>query len=130
MTEKQFIRTITVLPVHDITVCSEWYEKALGLETVYLHEGDHEDEPTNYAVMVRDGVYVHLILDEPPPHDAAWTKAGSGYLYLHVRNIDEMYAEVVSRGVEVTLGLETEVWGARAFNLTDPSGNTIHVEQE
>lgn len=130
MTEKQFNRTITVLPVNDISQSCEWYEKALGLETVYLHEGVHEGEVTNYAILVRDGVNIHLILDEPPPHDTTWTKAGSGYLYLKVINANAMYEEVIAKGIDITRGFETENWGAKGFNLTDPSGNAIHIEQE
>jgi len=125
----QFLNTITVLPVDSVEESVEWYEKALGLRTVYLHEGDREDEPTNYAVLAREAVSVHLILDEPPPYEQSWTKAGTGYLYLIVRNVDEVFVEVQSRGVNVTRGLQTENWGARGFNLTDPSGNAIHVEQ-
>ena len=130
MSEKQILRTTTVLPVSEIRQSTEWYEASLGLETVYLHESEHEGEETNYAVMVRDGVQVHLILDEPPPHNAPWTKAGTGYLSLKVRDVDAMFDEVRSRDVEITRGLQTENWGARGFNLTDPSGNAIHIEQE
>ena len=126
----QFMRTVTVLPVSDIEQSVPWYEQTLGLETVYLHEGDEPGEATNYAILRRDNVAVHLILDEPPPHQAAWTKAGSGYLYLFVRDVDALYSEVQSRGVQITRELQTEIWGARGFNLTDPSGNSIHIELE
>lgn len=129
MSEQQFLRTIPVLPVRDIAEATAWYERSLGFETVYLHEGEHAGEATNYAILRREQVEVHLILDEPPPHEQAWTKAGTGYLYLMVRNVDEAHSEVRRRGVEVRRGPQTEVWGARAFNLADPSGNVIHVEE-
>jgi uncharacterized glyoxalase superfamily protein PhnB len=119
MTERQFSRTITVLPVHDIVHSSEWYGKVLGLETVYLHTGVHEGEATNYAVMVRDGVYVHLILDEPPPHDAAWTKAGTGYLYLRVRDVDQMFREIVAKGIEIARGFGRDL-GCEGFQPDRP----------
>ncbi len=32
-------------------------------------------------------------------------------------------------GVEITRDLREENWGARGFNLKDPSGNEIHIEQ-
>ena len=130
MTEHQFIRAITVLPVKDIAESTRWYEDSLGLRTCYLHEGSTEDEATNYAILARDGLEVHLVLDEPPPYGTSWTKAGTGYLYLKVQDIDSMYEEVCSRHVPVAGPLQTENWGARGFNLTDPSGNSIHIEQE
>jgi len=107
--QPQLLRAITVLPVSNIADAAEWYRKALGIETVYLHESDNEDEP--------------------PPHEQPWTKAGTGYLYLLVRDVDAVSAEVCASGVSITRGLQTENWGARGFNLTDPSGNAIHVEQ-
>lgn len=124
-----FLDTITVLPVRDIAASCAWYKATLGFETVYLHEGEHAGEATNYAVLRRGAVDVHLILDEPPPHRAEWTVAGRGYLYLLARDVDAIHREATSAGAAVTRGLQTESWGARAFNLADPSGNAIHVEQ-
>ena len=125
----QFLRTVTVLPVDDIGVAAKWYKHALGLNTAYLHEGEDDTEATNYAILARDGVEVHLILDEPPPHRTAWSHAGTGYLYLLVRDVDAVFEEVRSRGFPIARALRTEGWGARAFELTDPAGNSVHIEQ-
>lgn len=124
-----FLRTITVLPVTDILESSGWYRRALGFEAVYLHEGDEPGEATNYAVLRRGNLYMHLCLDEPPPYRQAWTRAGTGYLYLMVRSVDEVYRDVQSSGVAIARELAIENWGARGFNLIDPSGNGIHIEQ-
>ena len=51
----QFLRTIAVLPVSSIEQSAAWYERALGFQTVYLHESEHDDEPTNYAVHIEQG---------------------------------------------------------------------------
>ena len=126
----QLTRTITILPVSDIARATAWYEHALGLETVYLHEGADETEATNYAILVRDGIAIHLILDEPPPHRSEWTVAGRGNLYLMVRDVDAFFEEVTARGVTPGRGVELTNWGARAFELTDPDGNRILVEEE
>ena len=125
----QFLRTILVLPVSNIEESVEWYHSVLGFETQYVHEGDNDSEATNYAILRRENAEVHLILDEPLPYQQAWTKAGSGYLYLIVRNVDAVHHEIKSRGVEIARGLQTENWGALGFNLTDPSGNAIHIEE-
>jgi len=129
MPDPQFLRTVTILPVRDIAEAAAWYERALGFETVYVHEGSTPDEATNFATLRRDGVCVSLILDEPPPYAEPWTKAGVGHLHLVVRDVDILFEAVISRGVEIARGLETENWGARGFNLLDPSGNSIHIEQ-
>lgn len=125
----QAIRTITVLPVRSIEESVEWYQTALGFQAVYLHEGDEPGEATNYAILQRDDVTFSLILDESPEHGSAWTKTGTGYLYLIVSDIENEYSEIRTRGVEITRELQVENWGAKGFNLQDPSGNEIHIEQ-
>lgn len=129
MEQKQFINTIIVLTVDDIAKCCGWYGETLGLKTVYLHEGENENEVTNYAVLKRDGVEIHLILDELPQHGETWTKAGTGYLYLKVKDIEGIFQQVKSSGATITRDLQKENWGAMGFNLTDPSGNSVHLEQ-
>jgi len=128
--EGGFSRTITVLPVHDIETACEWYAAALEMATAYLHEGDHPDEVTNYAILARDGVAVHLILDEPAPYGDTWTLAGTGYLYLKVRGVRSIFDSVRAKGIETTQDLEVAPWGAIGFELRDPSGNLIRVEED
>jgi uncharacterized glyoxalase superfamily protein PhnB len=130
MARGEFLRTITVLPVSDLQQATDWYRLALGLEVVYLHEGMQPGEATNYAILQRDGIEVHLILDEGLGEFASWSKAGSGYLYLKVHDVDAVFDEVQTSGGQISRGLQAESWGLRAFNLRDPSGNAIHVEEE
>ena len=129
MNQQQFVKTTTILPVDNIEKCCKWYKQTLGLKTTYLHEGENENEATNYAILERDGVEIHLILDELPQYGEVWTKAGTGYLYLKVSNIEGMYQEVKFSGATVARELQKENWGAIGFNLIDPSGNAVHVEQ-
>jgi catechol 2,3-dioxygenase-like lactoylglutathione lyase family enzyme len=129
MSDVQFLRTTIVLPVADIYDTTAWYKRALGFETRYIHgsgrRGESEDF-ANYAIMTRDAVGVHFILDEGGP---VWTRSGTGYLYLLVRDVDTVHADVKSRGIPIARELQHENWPARGFNLKDPSGNEIHIEQ-
>ncbi len=127
---KQFSRTIPVLPVRDIEAACTWYAKALGLVTTYRHQGTHAGERTNYAVLMRDGVEIHLILDEPAPYANTWTKAGTGYLYLRVKDVESVCEEVQATGIKLESGLETASWGAKGFEFRDPDGNLLRIEQE
>jgi catechol 2,3-dioxygenase-like lactoylglutathione lyase family enzyme len=76
--------------------------------------------------MTRDAVEVHFILDEGGP---PWTRAGFGHLGLTVRDVDAVYADVLARGILIARELQKENWPARGFNLLDPSGNEVHIEQ-
>ena len=129
MSTPQFLKTTIVLPVSDIYDTIAWYQRALGLQTDYIHgsgrRGEAEDF-ANYATMSRDSVEVHFILDEGGP---SWTRSGTGYLCLTVRDVDLEYSEVTSRGIPVLRGLAKQNWGPRAFSLEDPSGNEVLIQQ-
>lgn len=129
MSESSFVRAVLVLPVRDMKQACAWYAKALDLETVFLNSDPVEDPDGNYAILRRDGAEVHLILDEPP-REHPWKTAGTGYFFLIVRGVDGVYQQAQSRGIAVTRGIEQESWGARAFQLTDPSGNLILVAED
>jgi hypothetical protein len=45
------------------------------------------------------------------------------------RNVETIYASVKSQDVPITRELQHENWPARGFNLKDPSGNEVHIEQ-
>ena len=129
MADWQFLKTTIILPVSDIYETIAWYEKALGFESRYIHgsgrRGEAEDF-ANYAIMNCDAVEVHFILDEGGP---VWTRAGTGHLGLTVRDVDAVYAGVQSRGIAIARDLQQENWPARGFDLKDPSGNAVHIEQ-
>ena len=129
MGDPQFLKAQVVIPVSDIYETTAWYERVLGFETRYIHgsgkRGETEDF-ANYAIIGRDLVEVHLIMDEGGP---AWTRSGTGYLYLRVGNVEAVYADVKSQDVAVSRELQRENWRARGFNLKDPSGNEVHIEQ-
>lgn len=125
----QFCLTIPVMPVRDIDASCEWYADILELRVRYKHEGERGEEPTNYAVLERDGVQIHLILDEPPPFADSWTAAGSGYLYLQVRDIEKLCQRVQAKDVRLTQPLAQSSWGANGFEFRDPDGNLIRIEQ-
>jgi uncharacterized glyoxalase superfamily protein PhnB len=76
--------------------------------------------------MNRDTADVHFIMDEG---GAIWTRSGTGYLYLRVRDVETIYSSVKSQDVPITRELQHESWPARGFNLKDPSGNEVHIEQ-
>jgi catechol 2,3-dioxygenase-like lactoylglutathione lyase family enzyme len=46
-----------------------------------------------------------------------------------VEDIDGEYARVQAEGVEITTPIETEPWGERYFQVTDPNGIVIQLVQ-
>jgi uncharacterized glyoxalase superfamily protein PhnB len=129
MNTNQFLKTTIILPVTDIDETIAWFQHALDFQTRYIHGSGRKGEAkdfANYAIMTRDAVEIHFILDESGP---IWTRAGTGYLGLTVRDVDTVYAQIKSRNIPISRDLKKENWPARGFNLNDPSGNEIHIEQ-
>lgn len=127
-----FVAAQLVLPVRNMPESCAWYARALDFEVVFLNTDPEDDPDGNYAILRRDSAELHLILDDLPPGETRehpWTAAGTGYLFLIVEGVDEVYELVQSRGIAITRPMQTEAWGARAFRLTDPSGNLILVAE-
>ncbi len=129
MPSDNFRKAVLVLPVREMLPAREWYARALGFATVYLHADPADDPDGNYAILRRDSAEVHLIRDEPP-REHPWSTAGTGYLFLIVRDVEVVLQHVRDAGIAPTRDLRREDWGARAFQLTDPSGNLILVAEE
>jgi catechol 2,3-dioxygenase-like lactoylglutathione lyase family enzyme len=64
--DPSFVRPVLVLPVSDMKNAREWYARALGFRTAYLHDDPVEDPVGNYAILTHDQAEVHIILDKPP----------------------------------------------------------------
>jgi catechol 2,3-dioxygenase-like lactoylglutathione lyase family enzyme len=123
----QFLKTTQILPVNDIYETTSWYEKVLGLKTVYLHgegrRGEVEDF-CNYAIMVRDAVEVHFILDEG---EHVWTRSGTGHLGVTVADVVSLFDDV--QRTEAYLGTRTEGIGRRVDSSSTIKRQRIHIEQ-
>lgn len=103
----------------------------LGFKMQYIHGSGNRGEGkdyVNYAIIKRDNIIVHFILDEGKTDIHKWTWAGTGYLYIRVRNVDDLYAVVKSRHIPIVQELQKENWSASGFDLEDPSENIVHIE--
>ena len=45
------------------------------------------------------------------------------------QEIEGLYQQAQHNQLEITRSLQVESWGAKGFNLRDPSGNELHLEQ-
>ena len=49
------------------------------------------------------------------------------HISVEVEDVDALYAEAVSRGLEIAYPLTDEPWGIRRFFVRDPDGRVINV---
>jgi catechol 2,3-dioxygenase-like lactoylglutathione lyase family enzyme len=109
-------RAIAILPAADLEVARRFYVDALGFEVAWeadLGEGAG-------LLGLRRGT-IEITLDCP--------MSGHGRdacVSLHVDDADRYYAEWQAHA-EVLRAPHDEEWGARTFDVLDPSGNTLFV---
>ena len=78
-----------------------------GFNVIYLRTGLETFKPPSLAGRRADGLLVVFVVDD----------------------IDGEYARIQSEGVPITTPIETEPWGERFFQVTDPNGVVIQLVQ-
>ena len=109
-------RATPILPTEDLAEAKAFYVDRLGFRVAFEVS---EDGRTGLLGLERGTI--ELTLDSP--------MAGHGRnacVALHVDDVDSYYREWSAK-VPVLRAPQDEEWGARTFDLLDPSGNTIFV---
>jgi predicted enzyme related to lactoylglutathione lyase len=78
-----------------------------GFNLIYLRTGLESFKPESMRGRHADGLLVVFVVD----------------------NIDEEYARLQREGVQITTPIQTEPWGERFFQVTDPNGVVIQLVQ-
>jgi predicted enzyme related to lactoylglutathione lyase len=78
-----------------------------GFNLIYLRTGLESFKPDSMRGRQADGLLVVFIVD----------------------NIDDEYARLQQEGVQITTPIQTEPWGERFFQVTDPNGIVIQFVQ-
>jgi uncharacterized glyoxalase superfamily protein PhnB len=106
------VRIAPELPVDDVKAALQEYEEKLGFHvSLTLPSGD-------YAIVERGDVALHLFQGEASQH---WP----GSVHVFTAGLDELLAELQSRGARVTQGIVRHPWGNRDFRVADAYGNTL-----
>jgi uncharacterized glyoxalase superfamily protein PhnB len=105
-------RVAPELPVTNMAQALHHYEKQLGFDVVMtMPAGD-------YAIVERDDVALHLYED-------ASGRSAPVSIHIFANGLDDLEAELHSRGATVTQPIARQPWGTRDFRVVDPSGNAI-----
>ena len=107
---------VPILPADDLAIARKFYVDGLGFRVTF-----EVSENGRSGLLSLERGTMQLTLDSP--------MSGHGRnacVALHVNDADAYYHEWSSR-VTVLRAPKDEEWGARTFDLLDPSGNTIFV---
>ncbi len=78
-----------------------------GFNLIFLRTGLESFKPTHLRGQRADGLLIVFVVDD----------------------IDREYARLQAEGVEITTAIETEPWGERFFQVTDPNGVVFQLVQ-
>jgi predicted enzyme related to lactoylglutathione lyase len=78
-----------------------------GFNLIYLRTGLESFKPDSMRGRQADGLLVVFVVD----------------------NIDDEFARLQQEGVQITTPIQTEPWGERFFQVTDPNGIVIQFVQ-
>jgi uncharacterized glyoxalase superfamily protein PhnB len=101
----------------DAPAAIEWLERAFGLEPRVVHEGD--DGRVDHAELVHGDGLVMLGSERPGDQQR---KAGSGWAYVVVGDLDSHFARAKAAGAEITEEPHTEGYGS-FYGARDLEGN-------
>ena len=108
----------TVLAVRDLRTSTDYWMNVLGFRR------DFGDESDGWSFLSRDSFRV--MLGECPDVVPASELGDHSYVaYLLVEGIDEIYAELASRGAHVLSTPADKPWGLREFVIRTPDGHRI-----
>ena len=119
-------RSAISLNVPDVRASAEFLKRHFGFTQEMEYEG--------VASLTREDAGFNLIFLQTglstfkPPQIAG--SAGQGLLVVFVvDDIDAQYARLQAEGVPVVTPIETEPWGERYFQVSDPNGVIVQLVQ-
>lgn len=109
-------RAIPILPVDDLSTAKAFYVDRLGFRVTF----EASEDGRSGLLGIERGT-IQITLDSPMEGHGRNACVG-----LQVEDADAYYREWHAK-VNVLQAPKDEEWGARTFDLLDPSGNTIFV---
>jgi catechol 2,3-dioxygenase-like lactoylglutathione lyase family enzyme len=114
------------LNVDDVTASAAFVREHLGFREDMAAEGfvslSREDAGFNL-------IYLRIGLATFKPEALRGRRADGLLVVFVVDDVDSEYARLQAEGVAITTPIETEPWGERYFQVTDPNGVVIQLVQ-
>jgi len=99
------------LPVNNIEHAVHYYERKLGFKVAtWIPESE-------YAIVERDGVAIHLFADQ--------SRRSAIGVHIFTSDLEQLFAEMQQNGAEITQAIEQKPWGNREFRVRDEFGNEL-----
>lgn len=113
------------LNVADVDASAAWAQKHLGFSVAMAADGFSSLQRPDAGINL---IYLRTGLSTFKPASAAVNAAGLLVVFT-VDSIDEDYARLQGEGATIVTPIETEPWGERYFQMTDPNGVVYQLVQ-
>ncbi|MFC7487612.1 VOC family protein [Knoellia sp. CPCC 206453] len=117
--------TAISLNVPDVGASATWAQKYLGFTEAMSADGFASLEHAQAGMNL---IYLRTGLPTFKPASAAGNADGLLVVFT-VEDIDADYARLQGEGAEIATPIETEPWGERYFQMTDPNGVVYQLVQ-
>ncbi len=111
-------RAIPVISITDSAKSEDYYCNVLDFRKMFAYRPNPNRQDPCYLGVERDGARLHL-------HSFKTERAGLTDAFFDVDDVDQLYAEFVSRGANCPLPPTDQTWGNREMHIRDPDGNVI-----
>jgi len=118
--------TAISLNVDDPQASAAFLKQHFGFEEVMAADGFVSLTRADAGFNV---IYLRTGLETFKPAALAGKRADGLLIVFEVDDIDAEYDRMVSDGIEITTEIETEEWGERFFQVTDPCGVVLQLVQ-
>ena len=108
----RFEGSIPILSVKDVAASIRYYVDKLGFKK-HWEWGD----PPTFAAVTRDDVEIYFCRETQG-------KPGT-WVYVAVRDVDALYAELLTSGAEIRQPPTNLPWHMRELNVADPDGHRL-----
>jgi uncharacterized glyoxalase superfamily protein PhnB len=117
MSKVKIIKTRYVLAVQDLSKSVEYYKTKLNFQTIW-------EDGVGWHCLGRDGW--EMMLGECREDRSAFELENHSYFaYINVEHVDDLHAELTSKGCEISHRLQTKSWGQREFGIRTIDGHRI-----
>lgn len=96
----------------EISKAVDFYHRLLGFNV-----GMQTTDPVPYAIVSRDGVAIHLTVED--------SRRGKGAMYAATDDVDTLHAELAGKGVRIVEPPDDRAYGMRDMDFNDCCGNMI-----
>jgi uncharacterized glyoxalase superfamily protein PhnB len=114
---------VPVIATTDVRATIAYYDRVLDFREHFTF-----GNPPVYAGIQRDGVLLYVALDEKL---ASLLRSADLHpeIFVWVKDVDNIYAEHVSRGAKIVSEISDRAWDARQYVIEDPNGYHLKIAE-